>query len=108
MAFSPRFLLTSVSTLNSNRDPLDLIERNLIAGAIIELGRARAFVRRHRLSILQSAAGFKIGRDARGAKRVATDPNARPEIGSAALDHAPGVDAVHRLFGQHAGASHGG
>jgi hypothetical protein len=29
----------------SNCDPLDLIERDLVAGAIIELGGARAFVR---------------------------------------------------------------
>jgi hypothetical protein len=40
------------------RNPLDLIERNLITGPIIKLGGARAFVRRHGLSILQSAAGF--------------------------------------------------
>jgi hypothetical protein len=31
----------------SNRNPLHLIECNLIAGAITELGGARAFVRRH-------------------------------------------------------------
>ena len=33
---------------------------------------------------------------------------ARAEIGGAALDHAPGVDAVHRLVGQRAGAADGG
>ena len=42
------------------------------------------------------------------AKRVATDADARAEIGGAALDHAPGVDAVHRVFGQDAGAADGG
>jgi hypothetical protein len=31
----------------SNGNPLDLIERYLIAAAVIELGGARAFVRRH-------------------------------------------------------------
>ena len=55
-----------------------------------------------------SAAGFKIGGDTRGAERVAADPDARPEIGGAALDHPPGVDAVHRLFGQRSGAASGG
>ena len=32
----------------------------------------------------------------------------RAEIGGAALDHAPGIDPVHRLFGQRAGAAGGG
>jgi hypothetical protein len=91
-----------------NRNPLDLIERNLVAGAIIELRRARAFMRRHRLSILQSAAGFKICRDPRGSKRMAADADTRAEIGGAALDHAPGVNPAHRLFSQHAGAAGGG
>jgi hypothetical protein len=31
----------------SSRNPLDLIERAFIAGAIIELGGARAFMRGH-------------------------------------------------------------
>ena len=39
---------------------------------------------------------------------MAAYPNTRPEIGSAALDHAPGVDAVHRPFGQRVGAASGG
>jgi hypothetical protein len=28
-----------------NHDPLDLVERDLVSGAVVELGRARAFVR---------------------------------------------------------------
>ena len=60
---------------------------------------------RHRLSILQSSAGFKIRGDPGRPKCVAANPHARSEIGGASLDHAPGVDAVHRLFGQDAGAA---
>jgi hypothetical protein len=41
------------------------VERDLIAGAIVELGGARTFVRGHRLGVLQRAAGFKKGDDAR-------------------------------------------
>jgi hypothetical protein len=41
----------------SNRNPLDLVERNFIPGAVIKLGGARAFVRRHRLGVFQRAAG---------------------------------------------------
>jgi hypothetical protein len=40
-----------------------LDRHNLGAGAIIELGRARALVRRHRLRVFESAAGFEISRD---------------------------------------------
>src|SRR5208283_3196659 len=77
------------------------------AGAIIELRRAGAFVRGHGLRVFQGAAGFEIGRDSRGPEGMAADPDARAEIGGAALDHAPGVDAVHRFVGQRAGATGG-
>ena len=60
-----------------NRNPLDLIQRNLIAGAIIELGRTRAFMRCHGLRVFERAAGFEIGRDARSAKRMASNADAR-------------------------------
>jgi hypothetical protein len=92
----------------SNRNPLHLVERDLVAGAIVELGGARTFVRGHRLGVLQSAAGFTIGGDARGAEGMAADPGARAELGGATLDHAPGVDPVHRFVRQRAGAAGGG
>jgi hypothetical protein len=64
-----------------DRDPLDLIERDFVASPIIELGRARAFVRRHHLRVLQPAAGFQIGGDARGAEGMAADPHDGMVIG---------------------------
>jgi hypothetical protein len=48
---------------------------------IIELGGARALVRRHGLRVFERAAGFKIGGDARGAEGMAADPGARVELG---------------------------
>src|ERR1700736_2813737 len=92
--------------MNSDRNPFHFIERDLVAGAIVELGGARALMRRHRL--LLSAAGFKIGGDAGRAEGMAADPGARAELGGTALDHAPGVDAVHRFVRQRAGAAGGG
>ena len=65
----------------------------------VEFCRARAFVRGHDLRVLQSAAGLKIGRDAGSAESVAADPNSRAEISRAALNHAPGVNAVHHFVG---------
>jgi hypothetical protein len=58
----------------------------------------------HRLGVLQRAAGFEISRDPGGSEGVAADLHARAEIGRTPLDHAPGIDAVHRLVGQSAGA----
>jgi Initiator Replication protein len=91
-----------------DRDPLYLFERDLITGAVVKLGRPWAFVRRHRLGVLERAAGPEVGCDSRGAEGVAADPPLHAEVGLAALDHAPGVDAVHRGFGKRAGAARGG
>ena len=63
----------------SDCNPLHLIERDLVAGTVIELGRAWPLVRGHRLGVLQRAAGFEIGGDARGAEDIAADPGARAE-----------------------------
>jgi len=38
----------------SNRDPLDLIERDPVAGAVVKLGGLWAFVSRDLLGLLQS------------------------------------------------------
>ena len=57
----------------SNLFPLDLVQRDFIAGAIIELGRARAFVCSHGLSVFERAAGFEVGGDAGRAEHVAAE-----------------------------------
>jgi hypothetical protein len=77
----------------SYRNPLDLVESDSVAGPI------RAFARGHGLGVFQSASGFEIGRDPGRAECVATDLHFRPQFG-AALNHAPCIDPVHRLFGQ--------
>jgi hypothetical protein len=65
-------------------------------------------MRDHGLSFVQSVAGFNICRDPCGMESVAADTNMRTEIGGAALDHAPGIDAVHLPFGQDASTSSSG
>ena len=54
-----------------NPDPLDLIERDFVPRAVIELGGAWAFMRGHELDILQRAAGVHIGGDAGCLERMA-------------------------------------
>jgi len=46
-----------------NPDPLDLVERDRVAGAVIALRGARAFVRRQALRLFACAAGVYRGRD---------------------------------------------
>jgi hypothetical protein len=40
---------------------LDLIDRNLVVGAVVEIGRLRAFVVSDLLGVLDGAADFEIG-----------------------------------------------
>ena len=47
----------------SDRHPLDLIERDLVAGAVVELGGPWAFVGGHGLGVFEGAARFEIGGD---------------------------------------------
>jgi hypothetical protein len=65
--------LSPATDASSDGDLLNFIERDLVAGAIIELGGARTFVRGHGLRVFQRAAGFEIGGDARGAEGMRLD-----------------------------------
>jgi len=86
------------------RDPIDLIQRDLVAGAIVKLCRARAFVRRHGLSVFECAAGLEIRGDASRAEHVAAELALEAGFGRPSADHLIGVDAVHRAFRQHPGS----
>src|ERR1700722_11325011 len=74
---TPVTLLPQIGLLRiSDRDPFDLIKRDLVTRAIVELGGARAFVRGHSLCVFECAAGFQIGRYAGRAEGMA--PNFHP------------------------------
>jgi hypothetical protein len=91
-----------------NLDPLDLIERDRIASAVIELGRIRAFVGRHGLDVFEGATGVEVDGDPGRPERMAVDPHLEAHRGHVALDHTVGVDVVHGAFGERAGTAHGG
>ena len=55
----------------SNHNPLHLIQRDLVARAIVELRRPGRFVRGDRLGVLDRAAVFEIRRDPSCPERVA-------------------------------------
>src|SRR5208282_3174176 len=71
-----------------DRNSLNFIERDLIASAVIELRRARAFVRSHGLRVLERPASLEISCNAGGAKGVTADFDAHAEIRGTALNHA--------------------
>ncbi len=51
-----------------NSDLLDLVERDLVVGAVVELGGAGTLVGGHGLRVLEGAAIVEIGGDAGGAE----------------------------------------
>jgi len=59
--------------VRSDGNALDLVERDLVRGAIVELGRARRLVSGDLLRVFQRTAVFEVGGDAGGAERVAAD-----------------------------------
>jgi len=52
---------------------LGLIEPDQVGRAVVELGRPRALVRGHGLSVLERAAGLEVGGDACRAERMTAD-----------------------------------
>jgi hypothetical protein len=70
-----------------NDDLLNLFDRHGVARSVIELCRARRFMRRHPLRVLEQAAVFHIRRDAGCAEHVATGVSAQPRRQRAAADH---------------------
>jgi hypothetical protein len=89
--------IEDAATLPLNRDPLDLIDRDLIAGEVVELRGARAVVHHHCLGVLQRAARFQVSRDCDGQKRMAADPALETRIGRAPLDDAVGIDPAQAV-----------
>src|SRR5580693_8606988 len=75
----------------SNDDPLDLIEAELVAPAIIELRSARRGVVRHRGGLLERAAVLEIGRDARRPETVVAELGDDASRRRAPADHRIGV-----------------
>src|SRR2546423_10838919 len=89
-----------------NNDPLDLIEGDLVTGAVVEFGRARAFVCGHELRIFERAAGIHVGRNACGPKCMTINTPLEAHRSRTALDHAVGIDAVHGLVREYAAVPH--
>ena len=71
-AVEPAADLSADSNLQNNA--LDLIERDLIVSAVIELGRTRALVRRDPLGVFEQTAVEQIYRDPRRPEGVTAEP----------------------------------
>ena len=54
--------------LNLQHNPLDLLERDLVIAPIVELGRARAFMRGHLLRVFEETAVHQLDGDPGGAE----------------------------------------
>ena len=78
-----------------NPDPLDLIERDFIRRAVVELRRARAFMRGDGLRALDCAAIKEIRRDARRPEGMAVRRRAQLRVTAAPLNHPEHIDPAH-------------
>ncbi len=76
-------------------NPLDLIERDLIIAPIVELGRSRAFVRRHLLRVFEQPAVEQIDGDPRRPKRVTAQFRDDPGGDRTSHDHPPRILPRH-------------
>jgi len=85
------------ATLQNNA--LDLIERDLVVAAVVEHGRAGAFMRRHLLGVLEQAAVEQIDGDAGGAEAVAPKPCDDAGLQGAADDQPARILAGHAVAG---------
>src|SRR6516162_1642314 len=85
---------------DSDIDPFDLIERDLVASPVVELGRARAFVRGHSQGVFERAAGLEVGGDAGRPEHVAAELPLKAGLGGTAADHLIGIDAMHWPVGR--------
>jgi hypothetical protein len=85
---------------NSQPNPLDLVLSESFPGTVVKLGRARTFVRRHFLGMLERAAIGEIGGDPGRAEGVIADRRRDAGRGRAPADHEPGVRLKSQLVGE--------
>src|SRR5216683_732783 len=91
---------SSTRSLPSQPDALDLVECQGFLATIIELGGAGAFVRGHRLRMLERPAILQIRRNAGRAEGMAADRRFDAGGDRTPAHHPPGVGLIHRLVGQ--------
>src|SRR3954453_13516294 len=91
----------------SQPDPLDLVEGDGLAAAVVELGGAGAGVGGHLLGVLEQAAVLEVGGDAARPPGVAADPGGDAGGSGTAAGHAVDVGPIHWSPGEPAGAAQG-
>src|SRR5262245_12143108 len=83
--------------LPRNIDLHDLIERDAILAAVIELGGARGGLRRHLTGLLQRATVLEVGRNASAAEGVVADLRCDAGRPGATAHHSPSIVSVEPL-----------
>ena len=78
------------------RDFFDFVERDGVAGAVVELGGPRAFVRGDLLSLFERPTVFEVGGDTGGSEGVVTNRCRKSDGFHPAFDHRQDVGSVER------------
>ena len=89
-------------------DLLDLIERDLVVRAIVELSGAQTLMRSHGLGIFERTAVVQICGYASRADSMVANLCWDAGVGRAALNHAPGIGLGHAAPGENLRAPDGG
>ena len=91
------------ASTGSNRNPLDLIERNLVLPPVVELRGPRALVICDVLRSFQRALVLQVRGDAGRPEGMVPDPGLDAGVARPPLDHAIGILLPHGLAGEFAG-----
>ena len=88
----------------SDPDPLDFIQGDLVPGMIVELGCHRALVRSDRLSILNGPSIFQVSSNASCPQGVAGGGRGKSGLAGSPFNHAQNVSPRQRRLGGSAAA----
>src|SRR5690606_3422335 len=88
------------SSVTSNQNPFDLVERDLVTRAVVQFRRPGTFVARDLLGFLHRASVLQVRRDAGGPKGMTANALRQPCGSNSSLDHPQGVVTGHRALGQ--------
>src|SRR5205085_1679620 len=95
----------SFAALHLDRDPLNLVKRQLVSPTVIKLRRARAGMIRHCGRLLERSSVFQVGRDPGRPETVIAELRCDPGRHGAPADHRIGVRLRQHGARQLAGAA---
>src|ERR1039458_6663422 len=92
-----RYVLLDGKQVSSDSNPLNFIQRDLVARAVVELGGSWRLVGGDRLGVLDRTSVLQVRGDAGGPEGVATGGSGESRSQGAAFNHTEHVGPRHRV-----------